>query len=257
LRTNLSSASRAPNPSELFSDGLHHSLARIELGELRIDSEQSFKIGADLQGSLYGVRFNIQPYYNLINDFIILEPSGTDTTIRGAFPVWQYRQSDSTLYGINATLSYNYSNFGLTSNLAYVNGQDLEREEALINMPPLNVSNTLTYRKAEWNNFFLSLNSQFVTEQTRFPDNNFDVRIINRTTGEFEDVLLDISTPPKAYHLLNLKSGMQFDWGEKQLSVNLLVNNVLNTSYRSYLNALRFYADEVGTNAMLQLKLNY
>jgi iron complex outermembrane receptor protein len=119
------------------------------------------------------------------------------------------------------------------------------------------VSNTLTYRKAEWNNFFLSLNSQFVTEQTRFPDNNFDVRIINRTTGEFEDVLLDISTPPKAYHLLNLKSGMQFDWGEKQLSVNLLVNNVLNTSYRSYLNALRFYADEVGTNAMLQLKLNY
>jgi iron complex outermembrane receptor protein len=257
LRTNLSSASRAPNPSELFSDGLHHSLARIELGELRIDSEQSFKIGADLQGSLYGVRFNIQPYYNLINDFIILEPSGTDTTIRGAFPVWQYRQSDSRLYGIDATFSYNYSNFGLTSNLAYVNGQDLEREEALINMPPLNVSNTLTYRKAEWNNFFLSLNSQFVTEQTRFPDNNFDVRIINRTTGEFEDVLLDISTPPKAYHLLNLKSGMQFDWGEKQLSVNLLVNNVLNTSYRSYLNALRFYADEVGTNAMLQLKLNY
>ncbi|MBQ0741173.1 TonB-dependent receptor, partial [Aquimarina celericrescens] len=44
LITNLCSASRAPNPSELFSDGLHHSLARIELGELQIDSEQSFKI---------------------------------------------------------------------------------------------------------------------------------------------------------------------------------------------------------------------
>ena len=257
LITNFSSASRAPNPSELFSDGLHHSLARIELGELQIDSEQSFKFGAELSGSIDNFGFNIQPYYNHVNDFIILEPSGADTTIRGAFPVWQYRQSDSRLFGIDASLSYTYQNFDLVSNLAYVNGQDLERDIPLINMPPFNISNTLTYRKSEWNNFFFSLNSQIITEQNRFPDNNFDVRIINRTTGEFENILLDISTPPAAYHLLNLKSGMIFEWGKKRFSVNILVNNVLNTSYRSYLNALRFYADEVGTNAMLQLKLNY
>ncbi|MFD0932189.1 TonB-dependent receptor domain-containing protein [Psychroflexus salinarum] len=257
LTTNLSSASRAPNPSELFSDGLHHSLARIELGELRIDSEQSFKIGAELQGAIHDFGFNIQPYFNYVDDFIILEPSGTDTTIRGAFPVWQYRQSNSRLFGIDASLSYTYQNFDLVSNLAYVNGKDLERDEALINMPPFNISNTLTYKKPEWNGFFLSLNSQLITEQTRFPDNNFDVRVINRTNGEFQEEELDISSPPNAYHLLNLKSGMKFKLGNKNLSINLLVNNLLNTSYRSYLNALRFYADEVGTNAMLQLKLNY
>ena len=257
LTTNLSTASRAPNPSELFSDGLHHSLARIELGELQIDSEQSFKIGAQLQGSIHDFKFKIQPYFNYVDNFIILEPSGTDTTIRGAFPVWQYRQSDSRLFGIDASLSYTYQNLDLVSNLAYVNGEDLERDEALINMPPFNISNTLTYKKQEWSGFFLSLKSQLITEQTRFPDNNFDVRIINRITGEFEDQELDISSPPDAYHLLNLKSGMEFEIGNKHLSINLLVNNLLNTSYRSYLNALRFYADEVGTNAMLQLKLNY
>jgi len=96
-----------------------------------------------------------------------------------------------------------------------------------------------------------------VTEQNRFPDNNFDVRIINRTTGEFEEKEVDISTPPEAYHLLDIRSGMQFEFGKKRLQINLIVNNMLNASYRSYLNALRFYADEVGTNAMLQLKLNY
>ena len=255
--TNLSSASRAPNPSELFSDGLHHSLARIELGELQIDSEQSFKVGTSLQGSINAFQFTIQPYLNFINNFIILEPFALDTTIRGAFPVWQYRQSDSRLYGIDATLSYTYNNFELLSNLAYVNGQDLEFDEPLINMPPFNVSNTVSYRKKEWNNFFVSLNSQLITEQNRFPDDNFEARVINRETGSFEDIEVDISTPPEAYHLLNFQSGMQFDWGEKRLSVNILVNNVLNASYRSYLNALRFYADEVGTNAMLQLKLNY
>lgn len=257
LNTNISSASRAPNPSELFSDGLHHSLARIELGDLQLNSEQSFKIGAELQGQIKDFGFNIQPFYNYINDFIILEPSGIESTIRGAFPVWQYRQTDARLYGIDVGVNYAYQNFEFVSNFAYVNGQDITRDEAIINMPPLNISNTLTYRKANWNQFFLSLNSQFIAEQTRFPDNNFNQQIVNRSTGDFEEVLVDISSPPSSYHLLNFRTGMEFEFDNKRLSVNLIVNNLMNTTYRNYLNALRFYADEVGTNAMLQLKLNY
>jgi len=37
LRGNYALSQRAPNPSELFSDGLHHSSARIEIGDLRIE----------------------------------------------------------------------------------------------------------------------------------------------------------------------------------------------------------------------------
>ena len=33
---NVSLASRNPNPSELFSDGLHHSTGQVELGDLRL-----------------------------------------------------------------------------------------------------------------------------------------------------------------------------------------------------------------------------
>ena len=36
---NYGLSNRAPNASELFSDGLHHSAARIELGDLRILKE--------------------------------------------------------------------------------------------------------------------------------------------------------------------------------------------------------------------------
>ncbi|PTD13645.1 hypothetical protein C6N29_03895 [Flavobacterium columnare] len=39
--TNVSFASRNPNPSEFFSDGLHHSTGVIELGDLNLDKEQS------------------------------------------------------------------------------------------------------------------------------------------------------------------------------------------------------------------------
>lgn len=75
LISNISSASRAPNPSELFSDGLHHSLASIELGDLQLKSEQSLKAGIELQGKIDDFGFNIQPYYNYINDFIVLNPT--------------------------------------------------------------------------------------------------------------------------------------------------------------------------------------
>ena len=254
---NLSSASRAPNPSELFSDGLHHSISSIELGDLQLNSEQSFKAGVGFQGVVEKFGFNIQPYINYIEDFIVLEPNGIETTIRGAFPVYEYRQTNARLYGIDVSANYSFDNLEFSSNFAYVNGRDVEQNEALIHMPPFNVSNTITYSKKEWNNFYISLNSQLVTQQNAFPDNNFRTDIVNTTTGEFEEVEVDVSSTPEAYHLLNFSSGLDFDFDKTKLSINVMINNVLNTNYRDYLNRLRFYADEVGTNAMLQLKLNY
>ena len=41
---NYSLTSRIPNPSELFSEGLHHSASRIELGDLSFDSEIGHKL---------------------------------------------------------------------------------------------------------------------------------------------------------------------------------------------------------------------
>ena len=46
---NLSRAVRNPNPSEFFSDGLHHSSGMIELGDLRLQQEKSNKISTSLQ----------------------------------------------------------------------------------------------------------------------------------------------------------------------------------------------------------------
>jgi iron complex outermembrane receptor protein len=257
LISNLSSASRAPNPSELFSDGLHHSLATIELGDLQLKSEQSYKVGISFQGEIKQFGFNIQPYYNYIDNFMLIEPTGEQTTIRGSFPVWEYRQTNARLYGVDVKLSYAYQNFDVQSSFAYVNGEDVSKNMPLINMPPFNISNTIRYNKVSWNNFYISLNHQFIAEQERFPDNNFITDIVNRTTGEFEEVLVDVSTPPDAYHLINLSSGLDFNINKNKLSINVIINNLMNTSYRNYLNRLRYYADEVGTNAMLQLKFNY
>ena len=46
---NYSIASREPNPSELFSEGLHHSASRIEIGELDLNSEVAHNVSLSYQ----------------------------------------------------------------------------------------------------------------------------------------------------------------------------------------------------------------
>jgi iron complex outermembrane receptor protein len=41
------------------------------------------------------------------------------------------------------------------------------------------------------------------------------------------------------------------------MNVGIGVNNLLNTSYRDYLNRFRYYTDEMGTNVTLRLKIPF
>ena len=56
---NLSYSTRSPNASELFSDGLHHSLATIELGDLRMKQEKGLKLLLSLE-KIYVERTSMQ-----------------------------------------------------------------------------------------------------------------------------------------------------------------------------------------------------
>ncbi|MEH6407080.1 MAG: TonB-dependent receptor [Leeuwenhoekiella sp.] len=255
-RFNLSSASRSPNPSELFSDGLHHSAAIIELGDLRLKKEQSYKVSLSVEGRYSKFNFSLNPFINLINDFIILEPSGVQQTTRGAFPVFQYNQIDARLYGIDIDVNYAISSsLGLQSNFAYVNGQDIDRDRPIIDMPAPNWTNTLTYTNT-WHNLTLGLRSQSVFEQTRYPDNDFIVAV--PVNGEQVDTKIEISKPPAGYNLFHISSSIDFAVNQNsKLTLGLYVDNALNTAYRDYLNRQRYFVDDLGRNFRIQLKLNY
>jgi iron complex outermembrane receptor protein len=256
LLGNAGLAMRNPNPSELFSDGLHHSNATIELGNLRMQKEEAYKFSATLLKSGDRFSFEVTPYLNIINNFIYLEPTGEESTIRGTFPVFNYRQCDAILAGADLQTTWNISNsFSHVFNAAYVHGTNTTDDEPLIDMPPLNITNTIRYTKRDWHSFFAEIRSEAVFRQGRYPHNNFMADVPQN--GEFVPVWVDISTPPPGYHLLHFTSGVKFTLGRTLASVNLSVNNIFNTSYRDYLNRQRFYVDEPGRNFQLQLKFNY
>ena len=84
--------------------------------------------------------------------------------------------------------------------------------------------------------------------QNEYPNTNFEVVLPDSIQT------VDISTPPDAYHLLNFNTSVDVS---SSLHLGVSVNNVFNTSYRNYLNRLRYYADDLGRNITLQLKYNY
>ena len=255
LLANYGLASRPPNPSELFSDGLHHSAARIELGDLRLNQEISNRISLTYNLSKSKFNLNIDAFYNRINDFMYLRPSGIEQTIRGAFPVWEFTQTNAAFFGVDMSASYALTNNIEWSNIsAFIKARDTKENQAIIDIPAFNTNNTITFTKAEWNNFSASLKSEWVFEQNEFPDFNFETFIASTN----ETVLVDISTPPPAYHLLHFYSEATFPISKKvALNVGLSINNLLDKNYRTYLNRLRYFADDLGRNIMLQVQLNY
>ncbi|MCA0132661.1 TonB-dependent receptor [Winogradskyella alexanderae] len=255
LLGNYSLSSRPPNVSELFSDGLHHSAARIELGDLRLDQEISNRIALSYKLEQSNFDLLIEGYYNRISDFIYLRPTGVEQTIRGAFPVWEFQQTQAELFGIDVASNLNFNdNFTWRNKSSYIKGNDLSLGIDLIDMPAFNTINTLSYRNEKWNNFSANLTSEWVFEQKDFPDFNFEAFV--PTTNE--TVLVDISTPPPAYHLLHFYSDVSFNISAKtNMNISLNINNVFNINYRAYLNRLRYFADDLGRNITLQLQINY
>ena len=257
LFTTISFASRNPNPSEFFSDGLHHSTGVIELGNLNLNKEKSTKLSATIQKKYSRFSFGLNPYINSIHDYIFLKPVGFETTIRGAFPVWEYEQINARLIGLDLQGRWDISNQWQHSFLlAYVNGKESFNKRPLIDMPPLNINNKIRFSKKEWKDFILELKSEIVLKQNKYPNSNFQTKIIENS--EFIDVLVNISTPPPAYHLLHFYSEMKLRTSKNvTTTMAFSIQNILNVTHRDYLNRQRFFVDEIGRSIQLQLRFNH
>ena len=86
-------------------------------------------------------------------------------------------------------------------------------------------------------NIYLGIENVTVPEQTRVPPNS------------------DYVAPPKGYSIFNINGGFEWPLQSKQLFVDIAVYNFTNLAYRDYLNRFRYYADDLGINAVLRLKL--
>ena len=225
------------------------------MGDLHLKQETSNRVSGTYNYTKNDLSLNFEAFYNHIKDYIFIEPTGTETSIRGAFPVWSYNQTNAAIYGLDITANYNFNDqWFLKHKSSITKGKDISQDRALIDMPSLKTVNSIGYSNPKWLKLKTELQSELVFRQNDYPNNNFEVFI--PTTQQM--VLVDVSTTPPTYHLLHLQSNITLDLSKKtDLNIGLNITNVLNTNYRENLNRLRYFADDLGRNIMLQLKLNY
>ncbi len=255
FRVNYFFSKRAPNPSELFSEGLHHGAARIELGDLRIQPENSYKFGVGYNGRRRKLNWDLSGYANNISDFIVAVPTGVELTLRGAFPVWEYQQTNAILWGLDGKLTANWSRHWQTQHMArYIYGQDKKNDQPLINIPAPQINNSVIFNSESWKSLSITLESQYTFRQNRYPD--IDLSVFVPEDDGFEE--LDLGSTPDGYHLINLHSMVKvLDSKSLNLHLGIGINNLFDTKYRDYLNRLRFFADEVGRSFEISMKLEY
>ncbi|MEE2800586.1 MAG: TonB-dependent receptor [Bacteroidota bacterium] len=274
---NVSHSQRAPNPGELFSEGLHHALATIEIGRLELNKEVSNKISASFHANYNNWDVELAPYYNRINDFIQLVPNGVQLTNRGAFAVYEYEQLDAVLAGVDISASYHIKRketikrtpynrtINLTKNwislgaqFSYVYGEDVKNDKPLIDIPPAQLLTKIEIEDVFTEGLQVEIANQQVWKQDRFPDNDYEITYA-ADNGNAVTETVEISESPDAYNLWNLglAYSIKSQNNKPNLSFRLQVNNVLSTKYRDYLNRQRFYADEIGRNFIAQILYNF
>ena len=256
LRFNISKASRTPNPAELFADGLHHSAAIIERGDLSIKKEEVYNAQVSVKSHfniLKGLQLELNPYIMMSDSFINQVPTGIQNSNRGVFMIWDYEQTKARIFGLDADLELNLSDaLKWNSEFSVLKGDDLAKDEPLILMMPSKFRNKLEFKLHKPNDFYITLENESALAQKRFPVRNVDLNLIEN--GEIVTKTLDISTPPKGYSVFHVSTGMDL---LRNLNVNFRITNILNTDYREYLNRLRYFAPELGRNLILTFKYNF
>ncbi|GAB3541706.1 TonB-dependent receptor [Pontibacter brevis] len=243
------SAWRAPSVNELFSNGVHHSAATYEIGDPGLNSEQAYNFEASV--NYFGnIRLNgqLSLYHNFINNYIYLSPLAEPVlSIRGAFPAFRYRQTNATFSGVDLNLQYNLlPNLIIDSKTAIVRARNTVADDYLINIPADRFDNSLRYEfnhasdnRGRFSGTYVSLGGTYVAEQTRIPEKSDE----------------DFAPAPGAYFLMHAEAGTTVMLGNQPLEVGITGNNLLNTTYRDYLNRFRYFADEAGRLIMFRVRV--
>ncbi len=243
--TDLSIVSRPPDISELYSNGLHQGVSGIEEGNPMLVSETMYRIGQTISGNLTEHSLiNVGGHYSYINDYIYILPTGENRlTIRGAFPVYNYKSTDAALFNMNARWIFDKSDWQLLTQADYTYGQDLTNNKGLVRTPPFTSRLNLQY----------SFENKWGIREIKCGLESFYNARQNRIASE-DDFLVT----PEAYFLQHvwIRLRLHHKW-RSDIDILLRVDNVWNTTYRDYLNRWRYFADDTGRNVSLSIKSNF
>ena len=240
FRFNIASGYRAPNTSELLSNGEHGGVGRIEVGDQSLKSESATQFDFAIQYKNNGLDITLNPFYNTIKDYIFITPTGERG--EGDLPIFAYLQEDAVLFGGELNLSYvpNFaSKLTVQTGASFTYGND-SNNDPLPLIPPVNFNTKIAY---DFNyGKQLKLNSVYLQQQNFLEQN----RVANQELKNGD------------YHLINLGFNASYD----KFNFNFAIKNIFDISYTDHLSRLKdtfesFSVPNPGRDIVFNLKYNF
>lgn len=240
LTYNIGYAMRNPAINELYSNGLHQGVSGIEQGDVNLKTEKAIKNTLEYKW-LPSEKFSLNSllYHQQFQDYIYLNPQDEiRLTIRGAFPVFKYEQTNANIYGLDLSTQFmlSHSLIGLLK-YSFIKGDDTENNSPLVFMPPNSFTGSITYRA----NNSIRLTDKIGLEELEIELNDSYVFKQNYLLAS-----QDFIPPPPAYNLIGLKVSANITVPNYKFRFFVSVDNLLNIAYRDYLNRQRYFADDIG-----------
>jgi len=250
FKLNVARGYRAPNMSELGSNGAHEGTNRYEYGNTHLTSEKSIQLDVGTEWSDEHVSFNGSVFYNQIRDYIfyqklnsvftgdsIINKEGTD------YFAFEYRQQNASLMGAEFNLDIHphpIDGLHIENTFSYVKGNfetAIDGSKNLPNIPPLRWISELRYEiknnKTTLQNNYLSLQLDNV-----FAQNN-----------PFTGYNTETATP--GYHLINVGLGTQYvRKGKPLFNIAFTAQNLTDVAYQNHLSRLKYTSENLATGRM-------
>lgn len=238
LKASVSRGFRAPNSSELSSNGAHEGTNRYEVGNPNLKSEVSTSVDAGVDITTNHVDISVAPYWNHINHYIfynrVVGSGGSDSLIDGA-TVFQFNQQSARLMGLEARIDVHPHPFDwlhFENTVSLVSGRFTKPVDGSYHLPLIAPASLLTELRGEFtdlgpilSNFYAKIEMHAVATQHRF------------FAG------YETETATEGYVLWNAGLGADLKiGGQKRCALHLGVQNLGDKGYQNHLSRLKYSA---------------
>lgn len=230
LRLNLARGFRAPNMSELGSDGIHEGTLRYEVGNPDLKPEYSWQADLGIDFTSQYVSAQVALFANRIENYIFAER--INEVREEGFRTYEYTQGDARLLGFEAGVDFHpIHSLHFQNTFSMVDAQQLHADADAKYLPMNPAPRWTSELKYELSHHgHKTLNNAYVAMGLE----------CNLAQNHYYKVD-DTETRTPGYTLLSLSAGTDLNLRKKKVAeIYVTVDNLLNTAYQNHLSRLKY-----------------
>jgi len=230
VRLNMARGFRAPNMSELGSDGVHEGTLRYEIGNPDLKPEYSWQADLGLDFTSQYVSAQVALFANRIENYIFAQR--IDRVMEEGFRTYEYTQGDARLLGFEAGVDFHpIHSLHFQNTFSFVDAQQMHASDDAKYLPMTPAPRWTSELKYELSHHgHKTLNNAFVALGLE----------CNLAQNHYYKVD-DTETRTPAYTLLSLTAGTDLNIHKKKVAeLYVAAENLLNKAYQNHLSRLKY-----------------